>query len=189
MRALIERIRANGRIIGDGLLGVDGFLNHQLDPELLAAIGGEFAARFAGSEVTKVVTAEISGIAPALMTARALGVTMVFARKRRPATLTGDCYRATARSRTKGDEIELIIAADYLAPGERVLIVDDFLATGATSKALATMVANSGASLVGVGCVIEKPVEGGRGALGGLAVPVVSLARVTFTDGAIAVVG
>ncbi len=181
MQALIERIRTEGTYIGNGIIKVDSFVNHQIDPALTMAIGAEFAARFAAigiDGVTKVVTAEVSGIAPALATAQALSVPMVYARKHRPITMPDGFYLAEAPSHTKGGIVQLMISPEYLASTDRVLLIDDFLATGLTIGAIAALIQQSGATLCGIGCMIEKVFEGGRDHLADLDVPVVTLAKI-----------
>jgi xanthine phosphoribosyltransferase len=181
MQALIERIRTEGTYIGNGIIKVDSFVNHQIDPALTMAIGAEFAARFAAigiDGVTKVVTAEVSGIAPAFATAQALSVPMVYARKHRPITMPNGFYLAEAPSHTKGGIVQLMISPEYLASTDRVLLIDDFLATGLTIGAIAALIQQSGATLCGIGCVIEKVFEGGRDHLADLDVPVVTLAKI-----------
>ena len=181
MRALIERIKAEGTYIGNGIIKVDGFVNHQIDPSLTMAIGVEFAQHFGAAgvdTVTKVVTAEVSGIAPALATAQALGVPMVYARKHRPITMPDGFYLAKAPSHTKGGVVELMISPEYLNADDRVLLIDDFLATGLTIGAIIDLIRQSGATLCGIGCVIEKVFEGGRVYLSDLDVPIVSLAKI-----------
>jgi xanthine phosphoribosyltransferase len=181
MRALIERIKAEGTYIGNGIIKVDGFVNHQIDPSLTTAIGVEFAQRFRAAGVdtiTKVVTAEVSGIAPALATAQALGVPMVYARKHRPITMPDGFYLAKAPSHTKGGIVELMISPEYLNATDRVLLIDDFLATGLTIGAIVDLIRQSGATLCGIGCVIEKVFEGGRAHLSDLDVPILSLAKI-----------
>jgi xanthine phosphoribosyltransferase len=181
MEALVNRIRAEGTYIGNGIIKVDGFVNHQIDPTLTAAIGVEFARLFAAMDVggiTKVVTAEVSGIAPALSTAQALGVPMVYARKHRPITMPDGFYLAEAPSHTKGGIVQLMISPEYLSANDRVLLIDDFLATGLTIGAIVDLIRQSGATLCGIGCVIEKVFEGGRTYLGDLGVPVISLAKI-----------
>lgn len=179
MRELVERIRLEGRNLGRGILKVDGFINHQLDPKLTLAMGHEFARRFTAAgvtNVTKIVTAEVSGIAPALTTAIVLDVPVVYARKTRPVTMPSGYYCAQAPSHTKGGIVELIISPEYLLPTDRVLLIDDFLATGLTIGALADVIAQCGATLCGIGCLVEKRFEGGRHHLQPLGVPIVSLA-------------
>jgi xanthine phosphoribosyltransferase len=179
MQALIERIQREGRNLGRGILKVDGFVNHQLDPALTLEMGREFARRFADSGVngiTKIITAEVSGIAPALTTGIALGVPVVYARKTRPITMAQGIYRAEAPSHTKGGIVELMVSPEYLSPEDRVLLIDDFLASGQTIAALATLIAQCNATLCGIGCIIEKSFEGGRDLLTALNVPIVALA-------------
>jgi len=176
MDALKQRILAEGKNLGHGILKVDGFLNHQVDPMLMAECGRELARRFAQARPTKVLTAEISGIAPAVCTAQAMGVPVVYARKQRPITMPDQIYMTLAPSHTKMANIELIVSPEYLGRGERVLIVDDFLATGQTILALARLASAAGATIVGVGAVIEKAFEGGRAALAELNVPIEALA-------------
>lgn len=179
MDALKARIRKEGKNLGGGILKVDSFINHQVDPVLMDACGREFAARFAASGASKVLTAEISGIAPALTTALHLGVPVVYARRTRPITMSDQVLLTLAPSHTRGQTVELIISPQFLAPDDRVLIVDDFLATGQTIMALARLTQAAGATLVGIGAVIEKTFEGGRDVLAPLGVPIEALAIVT----------
>lgn len=188
MDALKARILKEGRNLGGGILKVDGFINHQIDPHLMDECGRELARRFARAGATKVLTAEISGIAPALSTAQHLGVPVVYARKTRPITMPDQVLLTVAPSHTKGHTIELIVSPEYLASGERVLIVDDFLATGLTILGLARLAQAAGATLVGVGVVIEKAFEGGRATLGSIGVPIEALATITdMRDGRIVI--
>lgn len=186
MKTLVERIRTEGRNLGRGILKVDGFINHQLDPQLTLGMGEAFAERFARAGVdgvTKIITAEVSGIAPALTTGLLLGVPVVYARKTRPITMTQGVYRAEAPSHTKGGIVELIVSPEYLLPSDRVLLIDDFLATGKTIAALADLVQQCGATLCGIGCLVEKSFEGGRQALAHLNVPIISLAVIESMEG------
>ena len=179
MDALKNRILAEGKNLGGGILKVDGFINHQVDPQLMDACGRELAARFRHINATKVLTAEISGIAPALTTALHLGVPVVYARKTKPITMPDQVYLTLAPSHTKGRTVELIVSPEYLGHGERVLIIDDFLATGHTILGLARLAQAAGATVVGIGAVIEKIFEGGRDVLKPLNIPVESLAIIT----------
>lgn len=186
MQSLVERIRLEGRNLGNGILKVDGFINHQLDPHLTPEMGQQFATRFdaAGvSGITRIVTAEVSGIAPAVMTGVTLGVPIVYARKKRPLTMMQGGFSAKAPSHTKGGIVELIVSPEYLQPTDRVLLIDDFLASGKTINALATVIAQCGATLCGIGCVIEKGFEGGRQYLSHLDVPIICLATIESMDG------
>jgi xanthine phosphoribosyltransferase len=179
---LFDRIRRDGRNLGNGILKVDGFINHQVDPALMNACGKELASRFDKLGATKVLTAEISGIAPALMTARYLGLPVVYARKTKPITMPDQVFLTLAPSHTKGRMVELIISPEYLAGHERVLIIDDFLATGATIMGLIRLAQTAGATVIGVGTLIEKTFEGGRETLKPIGIPVESLVRITSMD-------
>lgn len=184
MIALIERIRAEGVHLGDGILKVDSIINHQLDPSLMANMGAAFAERFAGTPVDRILTAEISGIAPALMTGIEINVPVVYARKRKPITMSGPVFLETAPSHTKGGETLLLVSAEFLREGENVLIIDDFLATGKTLLALSRIVLSAKANLAGVGVVVEKTFEGGRAAVQAqYDVPIHALATISAMEG------
>ncbi|HUH95869.1 MAG TPA: xanthine phosphoribosyltransferase [Anaerolineales bacterium] len=182
MKELEERILRDGQVLGDGILKVDSFVNHQVDAALMDSCGKQFARRFAGLGATKVLTAEISGIAPALTTALHLGLPVVYARKTKPVTMPDQVYLTLAPSHTKGRMVELIISPEYLAGGERVLIIDDFLASGATILGLVRLAEAAGAKVVGIGALIEKSFEGGREALRHLNLPVESLACIASME-------
>lgn len=183
MKQLKERILKDGQVLGNGILKVDGFVNHQVDPLLMDACGREFAERFASLGATKILTAEISGIAPAVTTAIHLGLPVVYARKSKPVTMPDQVYLTLAPSHTKGRMVELIVSPEYLAHGEKVLIIDDFLASGATILGLVRLAEAAGSQVIGVGALIEKLFEGGREALKPLGVPVESLACITSLEG------
>jgi xanthine phosphoribosyltransferase len=184
--ALKHRILTEGENLGRGILKVDSFINHQIDTNLIFEVGRELARRFADAGANKVITAEISGIAPALATAHALNVPIVYARKTRPITMTGPVFVEVAPSHTKGNDVFLMASAEFLGPGDRVLVIDDFLASGATIEALVRLVEHAGATLVGIGAAIEKGFEGGREMLSYLNVPIISLAVVAdMSDGRI----
>ena len=183
MDQLKQRILRDGKNLGGGILKVDSFINHQVDPALMDACGREFAARFAKVGATKILTAEISGIAPALMTALHLSVPVVYARKTKPITMPDQVFLTLAPSHTKGRMVELIVSPEYLGKGEKVLIIDDFLATGSTIHGLVRLAQTAGATIVGIGALIEKSFEGGRAALKELGVPVESLVCILSMDG------
>ncbi len=176
MEALKERIRREGKNLGHGILKVDSFLNHQVDPALMLAAGGALAAHFGALGITKVLTAEISGIAPALTTALALGVPVVYGRKTKPITMPDEVFVEVAPSHTKGKEVRLMVSPEFLTKDDKVLIIDDFLATGHTIMALVRLARAAGAEVIGVGAVIEKSFEGGRAELEALGLRVRSLA-------------
>ncbi|HEX9923540.1 MAG TPA: xanthine phosphoribosyltransferase [Anaerolineae bacterium] len=176
MEALKERIRREGQNLGNGILKVDSFINHQVDPALMLAVGGALAAHFGALGITKVLTAEISGIAPALTTALALGIPVVYGRKTKPITMPNDIFVASAPSHTKGQEVQLMVSPEFLGRRDKVLIIDDFLATGHTILALVRLAQQAGAEVIGVGAVIEKSFEGGRATLEKMGLRVRSLA-------------
>jgi xanthine phosphoribosyltransferase len=184
MQALKDRIQAEGRNLGNGILKIDSILNHQLYPDLMFEMGQVLAAKFADLGVQRILTAEISGIAPALMTGVALGVPVVYARKTKPITMAGPIYLETAPSHTKGVEVGLMVAAEFLKAGERVLIIDDFLASGKTLAALGRMVISARAEFVGAGVVVEKTFEGGRSYMQkqGFNVPMEALVTITSME-------
>lgn len=182
MQLLKDRILRDGKNLGGGILKVDGFINHQVDPVLMDACGQEFARLFAGVGATRVLTAEISGIAPAVMAARYLNLPVVYARKSKPITMPNTVYLTVAPSHTKGHMVELIVSPEYLPRGEKVLIIDDFLASGSTIQGLVRLVQAAGADLVGIGTLVEKSFEGGRDLLAPLGVPVISLVTITSMD-------
>ena len=146
------------------------------------ACGKELAARFANLGATKVLTAEISGIAPALTTALYLGLPVVYARKTKPITMPDQVFLTLAPSHTKGRMVELIVSPEYLGGHEKILIIDDFLASGATIMGLVRLAQTAGATVIGVGVLIEKTFEGGRTLLQSLGIPVESLACITSMD-------
>jgi xanthine phosphoribosyltransferase len=186
MDLLKQRILKNGRNLGDGILKVDGFINHQVDPALMDACGKEFAQRFQNVGATKVLTAEISGIAPALLSALHLNLPVVYARKSKPITMPDQVFLTLAPSHTKGHTIELIVSPEFLVEGDKVVIIDDFLATGQTILGLVRLAQAAGAQVVGIGALIEKTFDGGRALLKSVGVPIEALAVITdMQDGKI----
>lgn len=179
MKALQERIRQEGQILSEKVLKVDSFLNHQVDTGLAVEIGKEFARLFAHEKITKVLTIEASGIQFAMATGIALGVPFVYAKKKKAITQGDVVYAASVHSFTKQETYQVTIVQSYLNKEDRILIVDDFLATGAALVGLADIVEASGATLVGVGCVIEKTFQEGRGLLEERQIPIQSLARIS----------
>ncbi len=187
MDQLKARILQDGQDLGGGILKVDGFINHQVDPRLMDECGRELARRFTSVDPTKILTAEISGIAPALTTAFHMGLPVVYARKSKPVTMPDQIFLTLAPSHTKGRRVELIVSPEYLGSQERVLIIDDFLASGQTIMGLVRLATAAGARIVGVGTLIEKAFEGGRALLEAeLDVPIEALAVVaSMQDGEI----
>lgn len=176
MELLKKRILSDGKNLGNGILKVDSFINHQVDPVLMDACGRELAERFAKVQATKVLTAEISGIAPALMTALHMNLPIVFARKAKPVTMPDQIFLTLTASHTKGHMVELIVSPEYLSSNEKILIIDDFLASGQTIMGLVRLTQAAGATVVGIGAVIEKRFEGGRNAFSSLDIPIEALA-------------
>lgn len=173
---LKERILRDGKMLNDSIIKVSSFLNHMVDTELMVACGDELAERLRHTMPNKLLTVESTGLIVGLPTARELGIPLVFARKSRPITIS-DSYQTTYRSATKGTTHELIVSCEYLEAGDRVIIVDDFLAGGSTAEALFKLANMAHAKVVGVGVLIEKMSEGGRAFLSGYDVPVESLAK------------
>jgi xanthine phosphoribosyltransferase len=183
VKELEQRILVDGQVLPGGILKVDSFVNHQVDAALMDRCGQALAAHFTSLGATKVLTAEISGIAPALTTALHLGIPVVYARKSKPITMPDQVYLTLAPSHTKGRMVELIISPEFLPQGERVLIIDDFLASGATIMGLVRLAEAAGAQVVGIGALIEKTFEGGRLALEPLGLPIHALTSITSMDG------
>lgn len=186
MDELKLRILTDGKNLGNGILKVDGFINHQVDPKLMDACGRELARRFEKVKATKVLTAEISGIAPALCTAFHLGIPIVYARKSKPITMPDQIFLTLAPSHTKGRIVELIVSPEYLGRNERILIIDDFLASGQTIMGLVRLAQAAGSEVVGIGAVIEKRFEGGHELFADMNVPIETLAIIIdMSDGKI----
>ncbi len=178
MKLLEQRILADGKVRPGGILKVDSFLNHQLDPGLFYDMAQEFRRLFAGERVDKVLTVEASGIALAVMTGYVFGCKALFAKKSKSRNISDDVYSAEVVSFTHGSTNTVILSREYLHAGERVLIVDDFLATGAALEGLRALIDQAGAVLVGAGIAVEKVFQGGGDALRAQGVRVESLARV-----------
>ena len=181
--ALRQRILREGRDLGNGILKVDGFINHQLDPGLMFECGRELAGCFRTAGATKVLTAETSGIGPALLTGYHLGIPVLYARKTKPITMPDGVLSTLSPSHTMGTTVTLNVSPEYLGTIDRVLIIDDFLAGGATAAALMRIARAAGASIAGVGVLIEKRFEGGREALRDEHVPVHALVCITSMAG------
>nr|WP_280921158.1 xanthine phosphoribosyltransferase [Paenibacillus turicensis] len=158
---LKDKVMAEGIVLGDQVLKVDSFLNHQMDPNLMKEIGREFVQRFEGQKITKILTIESSGIAPAIMTALELNVPMIFARKNKSLTLKNDIFVEKVYSFTKRETNEITVSKKFMHSNDNVLIIDDFLANGEAAFGLARIVQQSGANVVGIGIVIEKSFQPG----------------------------
>ena len=179
MQALKDKILSEGQVIGDDILKVDGFLNHQIDTKFLEEIGCEFKKRFESCKVDKILTVEASGIAVACETAKQFGsVPVVFAKKAKPNTIVEGCYSAEARSFTKGTVANLRVIKRFVSEGEKLLILDDFLASGEAAVALIRIAEKAGAEVVGFGAVIDKTFQGGRQRIQDMGVRVEALASI-----------
>ena len=179
MQALKDKILSEGQVIGDDILKVDGFLNHQIDTKFLEEIGCEFKKRFEDCKVDKILTVEASGIAVACETAKQFGsVPVVFAKKAKPNTIVEGCYSAEARSFTKGTVANLRVIKRFVSEGEKLLILDDFLASGEAAVALIRIAEKAGAEVVGFGAVIDKTFQGGRKRIQDMGVRVEALASI-----------
>jgi xanthine phosphoribosyltransferase len=161
VKSLESKILNEGKVLSETVLKVDSFLNHQIDPKLMRQIGEEFAARFADAGVTKILTLESSGIAPSVMAGLTMNVPVVFARKRKSLTLINDLYSAEVHSFTKKETNEISISSEYINQNDVVLVIDDFLANGQAVLGLMDILNQAGASLAGVGIVIEKGFQDG----------------------------
>ena len=161
MKLLKQKILAEGRALNEHVLLVDSFLNHQVDPELMQAVGDEFAARFEGAGVTRVVTIESSGIAPAVMTALKMNVPLVVMKKSMSSILQEDILQTEVFSFTKNKSYQLTLKRKFVHPGDKVLVIDDFLANGEAAFGAIRIVEQAGAEVVGVGAVIAKAFQPG----------------------------
>lgn len=184
MKLLEERILKDCDVLGENILKVDSFLTHQVDFELMQEIGKVFADKYKEAGITKVVTIEASGIAPAVYAAQALGVPMIFAKKAKNITMTEGILTAEVYSFTKQVTSQVSIVSRFLSNDDTVLIIDDFLANGQAAKGLLEIIGQAGAKVAGIGIVIEKSFQDGRDLLEKTGVPVTSLARIkAFENG------
>lgn len=161
MEKLKNKIRQEGKVISGGILKVDSFLNHEIDPFLMKNVAVEFAKRFKDEKITKILTVEASGIAVGIMTAFEFGVPMIFAKKKKPTTMDSSFITKKVFSFTKNIEYDIIISSEYINKNDKVLIVDDFLALGNAALALTEIVKDAGAEVAGIGIVIEKGFQNG----------------------------
>jgi len=178
VHALEQKILAEGIVLSEEVLKVDSFLNHQIDPVMMQQIGQEFARLFKDAGITKIITIEASGIAPAVMAGLELGVPVIFARKYQSLTLKDDLYRSKVFSFTKQTESTIAISKKHINATDKVLVIDDFLANGQAALGLADLIHQADASVVGIGIVIEKSFQPGRDILLEKGYRVESLARV-----------
>ena len=178
MKLLEDRIRRDGVVKEGNVLKVDRFLNHQMDIELFQEIGKEFKRRFANENVNKILTIEASGIGIACIAAESFHVPVVFAKKTQTKNIAGEVYRTQVESFTHGRIYDIIVSKEFLGKGDRVLLIDDFLANGKALEGLAQLVQDSGAELVGAGVVIEKGFQRGGDAIRAKGIHLESLAIV-----------
>ena len=182
MQLLKDRIRKDGKIKSGDVLKVDSFLNHQMDIKLFVEIGKEFKRRFAGCEINKILTIEASGIGIACIVAQYFDVPVVFAKKSKTKNIAGDVYTTPVESFTHGKVYDIMVSKEFLGAGDKVLLIDDFLANGKALEGLASIVRESGAELVGAGIVIEKGFQTGGDRLRQEGIRVESLAIVDSMD-------
>lgn len=182
MELLEERIRRDGKVKPGNVLKVDSFLNHQMDTDLFTEIGKEFKRRFQDAEVTKILTIEASGIGIACIAAQSFRVPVVFAKKTQTKNIAGDVYTTKVQSYTHGRIYDIIVAKEFLGKGDKVLLIDDFLANGKALEGLIDLVEVSGAELAGAGIVIEKGFQAGGDALRKRGIRLESLAIVESMD-------
>ena len=182
MQLLKDRIRKDGKIKEGNVLKVDSFLNHQMDVKLFQEIGKEFKRRFADEEITKILTIEASGIGIACDAAEVFDVPVVFAKKTQTKNIAGDVYTTKVESFTHGRVYDIIVSKEFLGKGDKVLLIDDFLANGKALEGLAELVTKSGAELVGAGVVIEKGFQVGGDIIRSKGIHLESLAIVESMD-------
>lgn len=182
MQLLKDRIRKDGKIKEGNVLKVDSFLSHQMDVKLFQEIGKEFKRRFADEEITKILTIEASGIGIACVAAEVFDVPVVFAKKTQTKNIAGDVYTTKVESFTHGRVYDIIVSKEFLGKGDKVLLIDDFLANGKALEGLAELVTKSGAELVGAGVVIEKGFQVGGDIIRSKGIHLESLAIVESMD-------
>lgn len=182
MQLLKDRIRRDGKIKAGNVLKVDSFLNHQMDITLFQELGKEFKRRFADVEINKILTIEASGIGIACVVAQSFGVPVVFAKKTKTKNIAGDVYTSQVESFTHGRVYDIIVSREFLGEGDKVLLIDDFLANGKALEGLAQLVKDSGAELIGAGIVIEKGFQIGGELIRSRGIRLESLAIVESMD-------
>ena len=165
MKLLEEKVLKEGSAMNENILKVDGFINHQVDPALMKAIGEDFASHFQDKGITKVVTIESSGIAPALMTAAAMQVPLLILKKSPSKVLNKNMYQTVVTSYTKGTSYELTLAGHLISEHDHVLIIDDFLANGEAATGAIRLIRKAHATVAGIGILIEKSFQPGRAKL------------------------
>ena len=182
MELLKERIRREGKVLPGNIIKVDGFLNHRVDTKLLEALADEFAKYFDISKITMVLTAEASGIALATICAQKYGVPMLFAKKAKSDNIEGGLYQSEVFSYTYKKKVTLLVSKEWLSADDKVLIIDDFMANGEAMRGLCDIVTAAGATLVGIGCAVEKGFQGGGDRLRAAGINLKSLAIIESAE-------
>ena len=182
MELLEQRILTDGKVLPGGILKVDGFLNHQIDPQLLYEMALEFKRLYDGTGINKILTIEASGIAMAAMTGYVFSCPLVFAKKSKTKNISNNVYSVEIASFTHGNTNTVVVSKEYLSAKDRVLIVDDFLATGAALVGLKALVEQAGGVVVGAGIAVEKVFQGGGDMLRSQGLRVESLAKIASMD-------
>ena len=182
MELLEQRILTDGKVLPGGILKVDGFLNHQIDPHLLYEMALEFKRLYDGTGINKILTIEASGIAMAAMTGYVFSCPLVFAKKSKTKNISNNVYSVEVASFTHGNTNTVVVSKEYLSAKDRVLIVDDFLATGAALVGLKALVEQAGGVVVGAGIAVEKVFQGGGDMLRSQGLRVESLAKIASMD-------
>ncbi|MCQ2289438.1 MAG: xanthine phosphoribosyltransferase [Muribaculaceae bacterium] len=178
---LKERVLRDGKCLPGGILKVDGFINHQMDPQLMMAIGQHFAQLFKDSGANKILTIEASGIAPAITMGLAMNLPVVYVKKKKPSTM-GSAYVTSVHSFTKDRDYTVSVSREFLSPSDRVVIIDDFLAFGNAARGMIDLIQQAGAQIMGLGFVIEKTFQEGGKWLREQGYHVESLVQVTSLD-------
>ncbi len=178
MKLLEEKILKDGKIGAGNVLKVDSFVNHQIDVAFMCELGKEFKRLFADTEITKILTIEASGIGIACLTAQYFGVPVVFAKKTKTNNIYADVYTSKVESYTHGTTYDIVVSKQFLSKGDKVLIIDDFLAKGSALKGLIALIEEAGATVMGAGIVIEKAYQPGGDLIRSMGVRVESLARI-----------
>ncbi len=182
MQELKDRIEKEGRVLPGNIIKVDGFLNHRVDTELMEHIAVEFGKYFDMDEVTVILTAEASGIALATVVAQHYHKPMVFAKKAKSDNIEGGLYQSDIFSYTYKKKVTLLVSKEWLTSSDKVLIIDDFMANGEAMRGLCDIVNAAGATLVGVGCAVEKGFQGGGDRLRAAGVKLKSLAVIESAE-------
>lgn len=183
MSYLKNKILSDGVVVNDSVLKVDSFLNHQIDPNVLKEITNEIVEYFKDKEITKVMTVEASGIAPAIQVAAHFDVPMLFAKKAEPSTMENqELYETDVHSYTKNVTSRILVSKKYLTSDDKVLLIDDFLANGEAAAGLNNLVEQAGGEVVGIGIAVEKSFQPGREKLEELGLDVYSICRVASLE-------